>query len=299
VRTLDKTSNEELIQLIKDNIDIQDNYEQLYKQNHGFIYLVVRKRVHGIYEIDDLMQQAYIALVKAVELYDSTKEETNFLTLLKFCIHNSIRDLDGGLPEHMKQSILKYKKIRKEIYESLGNEPSDNEMMLYMNITYKKLVKIKQFLYENISLDDQLTNDGAATRKDFIADETAHLIAQDELEQDDIKIQIHQALNGLPDNIKNVITDVYMDSKTLTDVGKKLGVSTERVRQIENNGMRLLRNNKKFIMSVADYITDDVDAYSRKPVIEIIIEREDLERKKRKVESEYDRWLRNRSSGYE
>jgi RNA polymerase sigma factor (sigma-70 family) len=260
VRTLSKQSNDELIKLIKAGIDIQDNYEKLYNRNHGFIYQVVSKRVHGIYELDDLMQQAFLALVKAVECFDITRplEESNFLQILKFSIWNELRDLTNDMSSHMVEKIVKYNKVKNQLYSDLGRKPTDKEIALEMEIDLKQLDNIKaaRRIRYKLSLDEPISDEeGAKTRLDLISDE----IADEEkdidngLDQPELKRIIHEMLQRLPDKHKEVIEDRYLKNKTLREIGEKQNVSAEWIRNKEQQALRQIRKDYKFKREVIDY----------------------------------------------
>ena len=79
--------------------------------------------MHGIYEWEDLMQQAFIALVRAVDYHKCDIEETNFLQILKYCIWNEIRGLTISIPAHMQEKIVKYRITYNKLYKELEYEP--------------------------------------------------------------------------------------------------------------------------------------------------------------------------------
>lgn len=261
---MQKQSNEELIKLIKQEVDTQDNYEKLYKQNRGFIYQIIIKRVHGIYECDDLMQQAFLALVRAVNYYNCELQETNFLTLLKYCIWNELREETSRLPAHMIQKIMKYKKAYGILYDELGRRPKNYELMLELNIDLNQLEEIRKANQINypLSLDEPISDDeGAVTRLDLYIDSQAdEEAAFENMENiiDNIKLKavLEEALNKLPERTETVIKDRYYKGKSLEECGKEIDVSRERIRQIENEGFRKLRKDYVLRRKVDGYINE-------------------------------------------
>lgn len=269
--------NIELIKLIKDNINPVDNLEKLYIQNKGFIYQIVKNRVHGVYDLEDLKQEAYFALVKTVELYDFNRENSSFLQLFKWCILNRIKYVDQGLPSNLKTLISKYKRIRNKVLQELCYEPNDEEMMSYLEIDYKTLIRIKQNLYEAVSLDEFIGDEGTVKKIDMRIDEKAHLIAQENLEHDDMKTKIQSALEQLPYDIRKVISDIYLHDMPHANIAKDLNINSNYVGNIERKGLRLLRKNKKFLCSVSSYVNDyEFNYFSRKPIIDIVIKKDEM-----------------------
>ncbi|MBP1925849.1 RNA polymerase sigma-B factor [Sedimentibacter acidaminivorans] len=253
-------SNEHLIELIKKGIDTEENYLQLYEKNHGFIYQTIRNRVHGINEIDDLMQSAFLALVKAVERYDITRplEESNFLQILKFCIWNEIRSLEIDLPAHMIQKIIKYKKVYNQLRNELGYEPKGNQIRLEMCISLDELDNIKAAMQikSPTRLNEPIGEDGTATRMDLIANsisDDSEEECNDNSEKQELKRIVHEKVDSLPDASRDIINMRYFENKTLKSISEEKGVSVERVRQREKEAMLKLRRDVKFREKVIDY----------------------------------------------
>lgn len=250
-------SNEELVKQIQNGINEKQKYEQLYKQNRGFIYMIAAKRVKGIHDIDDMMQQSYIALVKAVELYDESKEETSFLQLLKYCIWNSIRDIQGELPAHMANKIIKYKRIYDKLYSEYGRKPTDDEITLYTGISSKEIEGIKAAMKTQYvtSLDEPIGEGGSGTMLDVYAGRADEDINFDNnLEKGELRAILHEAVDKLPEDRRDIINKKYFRNLTLADIGREKGVSGERIRQIENKALRLLRQDHTLRERAEGYI---------------------------------------------
>ncbi|NYB72517.1 sigma-70 family RNA polymerase sigma factor [Sedimentibacter hydroxybenzoicus DSM 7310] len=250
-------TNEELIRLIKKNINVKENYEKLYERNRGFIFQTVIKRIHGIYEIDDLMQQSYIGLVKAVELYDESKEETSFLQLLKYCIWNCIRDIQSELPEHMVYKIIKYRKIYDKLYSELSRKPTDNEMSLHMNIKLKELGAIKSAIKAQyvISLDEPIGEEEEGTRLDLYSDYSAEIVDfNHNLENKELKSIIQEAVGKLPEDRKEIIYKRYFENLTRTEIAIEKGVTPESINNTERKALRSLRMDHKLKKRVEGYV---------------------------------------------
>lgn len=246
-------NNEQLIKLIKNNVDVQENYEQLFKQNTGFIYRVIKNRAHGIHELEDLWQSSFIALMKAVRHYDETLEETNFLTILKFYILNEIRDLKmDSLPAHTVAKIIKFKRTYNELYNEFGEAPKAYQIMQKMNISLMELEEIQAAALKPISIDAPIGDDEeSANNLDLIPYETDF---DGNLENEELKQILSKALEEyISDNSRVAITKRFLEGKKLEDIGSELNVSSSGVAQLINNGFKELRHNKKFLESVIDY----------------------------------------------
>lgn len=251
-------SNEELIKLIQNGVDVNENYLELYQQNRGFIFLVIRKRIRGINDEEDLMQQAFLALVKAVNYHNCELEETNFLQILKYCIWNEIRDLTGELPAQMQNKIYKYRKTKDKLFNELGRQPKNYEIMLEMDIDLKQLEEIKKaYRFSNtLSLDKPLSEEGETTLLELYSDSQAEEDSEleDKLSNEELRKVLDEAINKLPDRSQKVISDRYYKNMTMEQCGQEMNVSRERVRQIESEGFRKLRKDRQLERRLEGYI---------------------------------------------
>lgn len=255
---MSKQSNEEVIKLIKADIDTQDNYEKLYKQNRGFIYQVIKRRVHGIYECDDLLQQSYFALVKAVEYYDYEREEKAFLQILKYSIWNEIRSLTSDIPAHMQDKIVKYRMTYDKLYNELYYKPKAFQIMLEMNISLKELETIRAAMRLPLSFDEPVGENGDSTRLDLYAESRADedIEFDSSLEKQELKSLLQEAISKLPENSQDVIHKRYFNNWTLEKCGQELNVTRERVRQVESKALRVLRKDYELKRKLDEYISD-------------------------------------------
>ncbi len=297
-----KYNNDELIELIKNNIDVKQNYEQLYTQNRGFIYQVVRNRIQGIYEIDDLMQQAFLALVKAVEYYDISRpvEEKNFLQVLKYSIWRELSNSIYTIPVYMQNKIISYKKAYKRLYNELRRDPEEKEIMSELNITLNELDKIRTAMQRTISLDEPIGEEGGTTRLDIYANSRVDegTCFDELLEQQNLRAALDEALNKLSNKSREIIVKRYYKNWTLERCGQEVNVSRENIRQIENRALRRLAQDPVLKRKTDEYISKNLNEYKTVGAKQfnntwtsstewLVLEREKI----RSREEEIDAWL--------
>jgi len=302
VNLLPKYNNDELIELIKNNIDVKQNYEQLYTQNRGFIYQVVRNRIQGIYEIDDLMQQAFLALVKAVEYYDISRpvEEKNFLQVLKYSIWRELSNSIYTIPVYMQNKIISYKKAYKRLYNELRRDPEEKEIMSELNITLNELDKIRTAMQRTISLDEPIGEEGGTTRLDIYANSRVDegTCFDELLEQQNLRAALDEALNKLSNKSREIIVKRYYKNWTLERCGQEVNVSRENIRQIENRALRRLAQDPVLKRKTDEYISKNLNEYKTVGAKQfnntwtsstewLVLEREKI----RSREEEIDAWL--------
>ena len=151
------------------------------------------------------------------------------------------------IPVHMGDKIRNLKKAIVKLSVDLGREPSDMELAQYLKVSLKKLQVIKNaIIKEPISFDTPVAQD--LSLEDYISDKVENLPSL-KIEKIDFKKDIQATLDLLGDRERFIILNRFgignRKSKTLEELGKILGFSKERIRQIEMEGIRKLRNSQK------------------------------------------------------
>jgi RNA polymerase sigma factor (sigma-70 family) len=145
-------TNEELVAEIQQGKNVMDNMQQLYFQNKPLIHQTVKPYV-SYADIDDLMQESYFGLHRAVELY---KPETGN-TFITYAIHwirqsASIYAMNTGntkrLPINVVTLISRHKKFLSDFQKQYNQPPTDKEVCNNLNITQKKLNNLLKFEHE-------------------------------------------------------------------------------------------------------------------------------------------------------
>lgn len=205
-------TNEQLAVLAK-NGDI-NAIEQLYTKNSGIIFHRLRPYQRRGYDIDDLMQEAYFALLKAIGSY---KEDSGY----KFVTY---------LSNMLKWYFSRY----------ITHDTNRRDLCV---------------------LDSPIDEDGDTTRADLLPDSAAEF-EENAIYNADMKRVfglVKDALKGENngDMMYSVLHDVFISGTTKAEIGRKYGVSGERIRQIEVKALRKLRNPKhKKLQSYREYVTD-------------------------------------------
>lgn len=255
-------SNEELVEQIQKGINVSANMEQLYLQNKGVIYKIAR-RYSNYVNIEDLMQEGYIGLHEAVSKYSSDRE-VKFITYASFWLQRAMEkclEHQGGVvraPRDLRQMITKYKKVVDAIEKQTGREPSDKEVCLSLGISQTSLDNVRWYIscFSNLeSLEGTITDTDGLPLGDAIP-------SNHDVENEVICKMVDEDLDNLWKVVYNntskeeneVINLRYRNNMTLQAIGDKLGVTRERVRQIETKSLRKLR-----VPRIRRLLEDDFD----------------------------------------
>jgi len=241
-------TNEEIVMLIKQGKDTMNNMQLLYDQNKQFIYKLAKKLVM-FSDIEDLMQEAYIGLDQAVKHYDSSKC-TLFLSYAAFWINQSLRryvENNGRtirIPVHELQRVSQYQKYTNEYMKYYGEKPPKEYLQGWLEISEKALENLERivYAYNNIqSLDEPCGEDGESSKHELIPGDSNiedEAIEKCMSEEPDLWDIIEEYL---PTDEFEVVCMRYHGKLSLEEVGRHLGISRERVRQLESKGVRHLR----------------------------------------------------------
>ncbi len=158
----------------------------------------------------------------------------------------------------MVENINKLVRAKRELVQSLGREPSPDEIAEYMDISVERVNEIQKISQEPVSLETPVGEEDDSHLGDFVQDD--HMpVPEDVATQEALKQQIAEALSTLSDRERKVLELRFGlndgRTRTLEEVGKEFNVTRERIRQIEAKALRKLRQPSRS-RRLKDYLED-------------------------------------------
>ena len=224
--------------------------DRLVNSNLRLVVSVARKYQGQGLPLGDLVQEGMLGLIRAVEKFDWRKG-FKFSTYGTLWIRQSIqRGLENSgrtirLPVHIGQRARKIRRAERELNVKLGREPTELEVAEATELTLEEVVEIRKADQAPTSLDKPVGEDAETSLGELVASDQPEPAAEVVATADEEAVQ--RALKVLPTRERQVVRLRFgvdgEEPTPLRETGRRLGISPERVRQLEDQALKQLASN--------------------------------------------------------
>ena len=237
--------------------------EHLITANSRLVISVAKKYMGRGVPFLDLIQEGNIGLIRAAKKFDYRRGH-KFSTYATWWIRQAVTRAiaDQGrtirVPVHMGDQINKLLRVSHQLTQKLGRDPTTEEMAEVLGVPPKKVENMIQVARRPLSLETPTDEEEDSILSDFIQDRESPA-PTDTVTQHLLQEHIREVLGSLPPREVRILQLRYglLDgqSYTLEEVGRKMGVTRERVRQIEAQALSRLRH-PGHLKKLVDYLRE-------------------------------------------
>ena len=237
----------------------KDSLNRLVESNLSFVVKIANEYRNLGLPFEDLLNEGNLGLIEAAQRYDHNKG-TKFITYAIWWVRKSILKALSEqsnlvrVPNYQMKKVKKIRETEASLSRELGRRPGRDEISTKLESTISKIDEILMIKLREISLDDKVGRDKSIPVSDYLIDDSS-VNPEEELLKNESEDLVRSAMFMLTEQEKVVIANRFgMDSGrsfTLKEIGESMGLSRERIRQIEAQAKKKLRR----IFAVHRYVS--------------------------------------------
>ena len=223
--------------------------ERLISANLRLVVSIARRYTGRGLSFMDLIEEGNLGLIRGIERFDYTlgnRLSTYVTWWIRQAITRALADKGHTirLPVHIVEKVNRIRTEHRNMTQELGREPTMEELAKRLNMSTEYLTDILSSAQNPASLETPVGEEADSSLGDFVADDTT-VTPEENAEQVMLSEQLSKAMGGLTERERNVLLMRYgfgeYEPMTLEQIGDRLGVTRERIRQIEMRAERKLR----------------------------------------------------------
>jgi RNA polymerase primary sigma factor len=222
---------------------------KLVESNLPFVVKIASEFRDPAIPFEDLLNEGNVGLIEAARRFDPSRG-VRFIGYAVWWIRRSIllalsRHANTvRIPSYQMEKARQVRVTERALTRELGRKPDREEISRQLQTTIGRIDKLLQVKRNTLSLDDKIGLDKDTSISDFLVDREA-VNPEEKLLREESQLLVRLALKDLNDQERTVITNRFgLEGRkilTLREVGKRLGITAERVRQIEQQARKRLR----------------------------------------------------------
>lgn len=244
--------------------DGEDAQEHLIRANARLVISVAKKYIGRGVPFLDLIQEGNIGLIRATNKFEwrrGHKFSTYATWWIRQAVSRAVADQGRTIrvPVHMGDQLNRMRRVQLQLTQELGRDPSIEEIAIGMETTPDKIENLLEIARRPVSLETPIDEEGDSTFGDFVEDVSSPAPAE-EVATTLLHEQLKGALDRLPPREAQILRLRYglEDGRvyTLEEVGQAIGVTRERVRQLEAQALNRLRQSSAHVI-LRDYLYEE------------------------------------------
>ena len=214
--------------------------DDLINGNLKLVLSIIKKFNNKVDNLDDLFQVGCLGLVKAIDNFDTSydvKLSTYACPMIIGEIKRYLRDNSSlRISRSIKDIAYKTLRLKEELMDSSGNEPSNKEVADILGVTEFEVTQALDSLREPVSMYEPIYNDGGDTI--YLFDQIANKKEDYDL---DYKLALDKAINNLKEREKQILNERFIIGKTQMELANELGISQAQISRIEKNSIAKIK----------------------------------------------------------